>query len=64
MFKIFKRKKIKRAIEYHKVMRDNLIHATGGLYYYCETHQDELTGRSGAENRCIKRLEKLLIKYK
>lgn len=63
MFKIFKRKKIQRAIDYHKIMRDNLIHATGTLYYYCETHENELAGRSGAENKCVKKLEKLLSKY-
>jgi len=45
-------------------MRDSLFHATGGLYYYCEVHENELGKRASAENRCVKRLEKLLEKYK
>lgn len=64
MCKYFKRKKIRKAIEYHIIMRDNLIHATGGLYYYCEIHENELGQRAKAEHRCIKRLEKMLDKYK
>ena len=63
MFNYFKRKKLQKAIDYHKIMRDSLFHATGGLYYYCEVHENELGKRASAENRCVKRLEKLLEKY-
>jgi len=45
MFNYFKRKKLQKAIDYHKIMRDSLFHATGGLYYYCEVHENELGKR-------------------
>lgn len=64
MLNYFKRKKIKRAIDYHTIMRDSLIHAKGSWYFYCETHESDLTSRSAAENRCINRLMKLMEKYK
>lgn len=64
MLKIFKRSKIKRAIEHHTQMRRSILYARGQSIEWYTDHTDELLQRAECEKRCINRLINLLEKYK
>lgn len=72
MFRVFKRRKIERAIEFHTQMRRSLLYARGATtveVFNANVNKfneeiDDLFHRSNCEKRCIDRLTKLLEKYK
>lgn len=71
MFKTFKRNKIKKAILHHQQMYRSILYARGYTKetFIADIHKqvdtkDELLHRVYCEERCVKRLEKLLRKIK